>query len=107
MMQILNRLLLTAICGVIGFSFVGCNSNTKTENELLKQENEELRSQYQEAVSALNLSDDDITRLNLELRSVSERETNLATELANRSDSFNMLVTFWRRISQSVCQTSR
>ncbi len=90
-MQILNRLLLTVICGVIGFSFVGCNSNMKTENDLLKQENEELRAQYQEAISALQLSDDDITRLNLELRSAGERESDLATELASRSDSFNML----------------
>tara|TARA_B100001750_G_C15256466_1_gene470458 strand:+ start:156 stop:731 length:576 start_codon:yes stop_codon:yes gene_type:complete len=63
----------------------------KTENDLLKQENEELRAQYQEAISALQLSDDDITRLNLELRSAGERESDLATELASRSDSFNML----------------
>ena len=90
-MQILNRLLLTVICGVIGLSFIGCNSNMKTENELLKQENEELRAQYQEAVSALQLSDDDITRLNLELRSAGERESDLSSQLADRSDSFNML----------------
>ena len=39
----------------------------------------------------MQLSDDDITRLNLELRSAGERESDLATELASRSDSFNML----------------
>ena len=38
----MKSLLLTALSGMMSFSLVGCNSNLKTENELLKKENEEL-----------------------------------------------------------------
>ena len=91
MMRItIKSLLLTALSGMMSFSLVGCNSNVKTENELLKKENEELRAQYQDATNALQVSDDDNTRLNNDLRTAQENAATLEEQLANQPETINI-----------------
>lgn len=86
----MKSLLLTALSGMMSFSLVGCNSNLKTENELLKKENEELRAQYQDATNALQASDDDNARLNNDLRNAQENVETLAEQLANQPETINI-----------------
>jgi len=86
----MKSLLLTALSGMMSFSLVGCNSNLKTENDLLKKENEELRAQYQDATNALQASDNDNTRLNNDLRSAQENAATLEDQLANQPETINI-----------------
>ncbi|MEE2819154.1 MAG: OmpA family protein [Planctomycetota bacterium] len=86
----MKSLLLTALSGMMSFSLVGCNSNVKTENDLLKKENEELRAQYQDATNALEASDNDNTRLNNDLRSAQENAATLEEQLANQPETINI-----------------
>ena len=86
----MKSLLLTALSGMMSFSLVGCNSNLKTENELLKKENEELRAQYQDATNALQASDDDNARLNNDLRNAQENAATLAEQLASQPETINI-----------------
>ena len=86
----MKSLLLTALSGMMSFSLVGCTSNLKTENDLLKKENEELRAQYQDATNALEASDNDNTRLNNDLRSAQENAATLEEQLANQPETINI-----------------
>ncbi len=86
----MKSLLLTALSGMMSFSLVGCNSNLKTENELLAKENEELRAQYQDAANALQTLDDDNARLSNDLRNAEENAATLAEQLSNQPETINI-----------------
>ena len=86
----MRKTLITMIAGCMVTGMVGCNSNLSTENSLLKKENEELRSQYKEAAQALQASDDDYQRMQLELRNTEEANSDLQTALNNKPETFNL-----------------
>lgn len=79
-----------AIVGMaMGFSMVGCNSNTITENTLLKNENEELRMQYKDNSVALQAADDDLRRIQGELRIAQEKNTQLQSAIDTRPETIS------------------
>ena len=82
--------LITVLTGAIASTIVGCQSNLTTENELLKTENEELRSQYREASNALQASDDDYQRMQLELRNAEDSNDNLQAALSDQPETINI-----------------
>lgn len=74
----------------VSFSMLGCNSNLQTENDLLKKENEELRSQYKETNVALQAADDDLRRTQGDLRAEQERADELQTALDTRPETISI-----------------
>lgn len=87
----MRQKVITVIAGMaMGFSMLGCNNNTATENTLLKKENEELRTQYKEANAALQAADDDLQRTYGDLRSEIERSQELQTALDTRPETVSI-----------------
>ena len=86
----MRKTLITILTGCIASTLVGCNSNLSTENSLLKKENEELRTQYKEATDALQASDNDYQRMQLELRDSQVVNSDLQTALDSRPETINI-----------------
>jgi chemotaxis protein MotB len=87
----MRQKVMTAVVGLaIGFSMFGCSNNMKTENGLLKSENEELRMQYREVTAALQAVDDDLARVHGDLRNAQDVNQNLQTALDTRPETINI-----------------
>jgi flagellar motor protein MotB len=80
-----------AIAGlVVSFSMLGCSNNLKSENALLKTENEELRMQYKEASAALQAADDELSAVRGNLRFAEEENQTLQTALDTKPETINV-----------------
>lgn len=87
----MRQKIMTVITGLaISFSMLGCNSNLQTENDLLKNENEELRAQYKESNVALQAADDDLRRIQSDLRAEQEYSAELQTALDTRPETISI-----------------
>lgn len=87
----MRQKLMMVVTGLaVGFSMLGCNSNTAKENTLLKTENEELRLQYKDATAALQAADDDLTRENSNLRTAQDKILELQTALDTRPETISV-----------------
>ena len=77
---------MVVIAGLAGCLMAGCSNNVVQENDLLKNENQELRTQYKESNYALQSADDDLRRSRTDLRTTQEEVDALLEALNTRSD---------------------
>lgn len=77
---------MVVIAGLAGCLMVGCKNNVVQENDLLKNENQELRTQYKESNFALQAADDDLRRSRTDLRTTQDEVMALRDALNARPD---------------------